>query len=94
MWILEIKIVGDDSILTTSDANEVVTHPDVDIVVELIGGYSAAKELTLKAIENGKHVVKSNIFLLRFFTRRSNLLIFFKNFTTIVFKFNFAIKIL
>ena len=53
-------IVGDDSILTTSDANEVVTHPDVDIVVELIGGYSAAKELTLKAIENGKHVVTAN----------------------------------
>ena len=54
------NIVGDDSILTTSDANEVVTHPDVDIVVELIGGYSAAKELTLKAIENGKHVVTAN----------------------------------
>ena len=54
------NIVGDDSILITSDANEVVTHPDVDIVVELIGGYSAAKELTLKAIENGKHVVTAN----------------------------------
>ena len=54
------SIVGDDSTLITSDANEVVTHPDVDIVVELIGGYSAAKELTLKAIENGKHVVTAN----------------------------------
>lgn len=54
------NIVGDDSILITSDANEVVTHPDVDIVVELIGGYSAAKKLTLKAIENGKHVVTAN----------------------------------
>jgi len=54
------KVVGDDGILITSDANEVVTHPDVDIVVELIGGYTTAKELTLKAIENGKHVVTAN----------------------------------
>ena len=54
------KIVGDDGTLITSDANEVVTHPDVDIVVELIGGYTTAKELTLKAIANGKHVVTAN----------------------------------
>ncbi len=54
------KIVGDDGTLITSDANEVVTHPDVDVVVELIGGYTTAKELTLKAIENGKHVVTAN----------------------------------
>ena len=53
------RIVG-DATLITSDANEVVTHPDVDIVVELIGGYTTAKELTLKAIENGKHVVTAN----------------------------------
>ena len=53
-------IVGDDGTLITSDANKVVTHPDVDIVVELIGGYSVAKELTLKAIGNGKHVVTAN----------------------------------
>jgi len=53
------RIVGDGTLIT-SDANEVVTHPDVDIVVELIGGYTIAKELTLKAIENGKHVVTAN----------------------------------
>jgi len=57
------KIAGDD-ILITSDANDVVTHPDVNIVVELIGGYTTAKELTLKAIENGKHVVTANKALL------------------------------
>lgn len=57
------RIVGDDTLIT-SDANEVVTHPDVDIVVELIGGYTTAKELTLKAIENGKHVVTANKALL------------------------------
>ena len=53
------RIVGDGTLIT-SDANEEVTHPDVDIVVELIGGYTTAKELTLKAIENGKHVVTAN----------------------------------
>jgi len=57
------KIVGDDTLIT-SDANDVVTHPDVSIVVELIGGYTTAKELTLKAIENGKHVVTANKALL------------------------------
>jgi homoserine dehydrogenase len=57
------KIAGDD-VLITSDANEVVTHPDISIVVELIGGYTTAKELTLKAIKNGKHVVTANKALL------------------------------
>ncbi|WP_454764182.1 homoserine dehydrogenase [Cupriavidus campinensis] len=47
-----------------SDANEVVTCPDIDIVVELIGGYGIARELVLKAIENGKHVVTANKALL------------------------------
>ncbi|RKT46756.1 homoserine dehydrogenase [Thiocapsa rosea] len=43
-----------------SDAFAVVEDPDVRIVVELIGGYSPALELVLKAIENGKHVVTAN----------------------------------
>lgn len=47
-----------------SDAHQVVTHPDIDIVVELIGGYGIARELVLKAIENGKHVVTANKALL------------------------------
>ncbi|PLP97386.1 homoserine dehydrogenase [Cupriavidus pauculus] len=47
-----------------SDANDVVTRPDIDIVVELIGGYGIARELVLKAIENGKHVVTANKALL------------------------------
>jgi len=46
------------------DANLVVNHPDIDIVVELIGGYGIAKELVLKAIANGKHVVTANKALL------------------------------
>ncbi|MFZ5558831.1 MAG: homoserine dehydrogenase [Pseudomonadota bacterium] len=48
----------------TADAFELVADPAVDIVVELIGGYTVAKELVLKAIENGKHVVTANKALL------------------------------
>ena len=44
----------------TQDAFDVVNDPEIDIVVELIGGYSPAKELVLQAIENGKHVVTAN----------------------------------
>ena len=52
--------LGIKDIRLTKDANEVVNDPDIDIVVELIGGYSPAKELVLQAIENGKHVVTAN----------------------------------
>jgi homoserine dehydrogenase len=48
----------------TDDAEKVVSDPDVDIVVELIGGDTIAKKLTLAAIENGKHVVTANKALL------------------------------
>jgi homoserine dehydrogenase len=48
----------------TADAFEVVRDPEVDIVVELIGGYTVAKDLVLAAIENGKHVVTANKALL------------------------------
>jgi len=48
----------------TDDAFAVVNDPEVDIVVELIGGYGIAKELVLKAIANGKHVVTANKALL------------------------------
>jgi len=57
------KIAGNDTLIT-SDANDVVTHPDVSIVIELIGGQTIARELILKAIENGKHVVTANKALL------------------------------
>ncbi|MES2830720.1 MAG: homoserine dehydrogenase [Pseudomonadota bacterium] len=48
----ECEVVG--------DANLVVDHPDIDIVIELIGGYGVAKTLVAKAIANGKHVVTAN----------------------------------
>jgi homoserine dehydrogenase len=44
----------------STDVFDVVNDPEVDIVVELIGGYEAAKELVLAAIANGKHVVTAN----------------------------------
>src|SRR5210317_222596 len=54
------QLEGLDSVEICSDAFDVVANPEVDIVVELIGGYSPAKELVMKAIENGKHVVTAN----------------------------------
>jgi len=48
----------------TDDAFAVVGDPEVDIVVELIGGYDVARELVLQAIANGKHVVTANKALL------------------------------
>lgn len=39
---------------------EVADNPDIDIVIELIGGYTVARELVMKAIDNGKHVVTAN----------------------------------
>lgn len=52
--------VGLSDCRVTTDAFAVVNDPSVDIVVELIGGYSPAKELVLTALENGKHVVTAN----------------------------------
>jgi homoserine dehydrogenase len=57
------SLVGPDCVVV-SDANEVIAHPDIDIVVELIGGYGIAYELVMAAIESGKHVVTANKALL------------------------------
>jgi len=43
-----------------NDARKVIQNPEIDIVVELIGGYGIAKDLVLEAIANGKHVVTAN----------------------------------
>jgi homoserine dehydrogenase len=50
---------GDD-VEITDDAFALVANPEVDVVVELIGGYTVAKDLVLKAIANKKHVVTAN----------------------------------
>ena len=51
---------GSGDIKLTANPFEVVDDPEVDIVVELIGGYEPARDLVLRAIENGKHVVTAN----------------------------------
>jgi len=58
---IERQTLLDPTKVTLSeDAFDVVNDPEVDVVVELIGGYSPARELVLQAIENGKHVVTAN----------------------------------
>jgi homoserine dehydrogenase len=57
------RVVG-DAAEVTADAWSVVGDPEIDIVVELIGGTKVAKDLIMQAIENGKHVVTANKALL------------------------------
>jgi len=52
-----------EGVLTT-DVNQLFNDPEIDIVVELIGGIKPAKDFILKAIQNGKHVVTANKALL------------------------------
>ena len=54
------RICATDGIRLTTDAFEIVNDPDIDIVVELIGGITPAKELVLAALDSGKHVVTAN----------------------------------
>lgn len=49
-----------EGIKLTNKPRDVVSNPDIDVVVELIGGYDLARELVLEAIQNGKHVVTAN----------------------------------
>lgn len=53
-----------DGIELIADAEKLVTHPDIEIVCELVGGDTLTKDLVLKAIQNGKHVVTANKALL------------------------------
>lgn len=57
------QVVG-DKVKVVGDAREVIANPDIDVVVELIGGYGIAKALVLEAIAAGKHVVTANKALL------------------------------
>ncbi len=58
------KAITQGTVQVVGDAFEVVNHPDIDIVIELIGGYGVARELVMRAIANGKHVVTANKALL------------------------------
>jgi homoserine dehydrogenase len=52
------------NVKVVNDARAVIANPDIDVVIELIGGYGIARQLTLEAIEAGKHVVTANKALL------------------------------
>lgn len=54
------RICDTQGIALTADPFEIVNDPDIDVVVELIGGYDLAKQLVMSAIANGKHVVTAN----------------------------------
>ncbi len=57
------EVVG-EAAQVVADARAVIANPDIDVVVELIGGYGIAKALVLEAIAAGKHVVTANKALL------------------------------
>ena len=57
------KLTGGNA-RVTADAFEVVRDPEIDIVIELVGGVTVAKDLVLAAIDSGKHVVTANKALL------------------------------
>jgi homoserine dehydrogenase len=68
-WVADIDIETDRGIqfnegVLTTDANSVVNDPDIDIIIEMIGGEEIAKEFILKAIKNGKQVITANKALL------------------------------
>ena len=68
-WIADIDTESDRGIsipdgVFVTDAQMVVSDPEVDIVIEMIGGESIAKDLIYKAIDNGKHIVTANKALL------------------------------
>ena len=68
-WVADIDIETDRGIqldqgVLTTDANAIVDDPDIDIIIEMIGGEGIAKQLILKAIENGKQVITANKALL------------------------------
>ncbi|MCK5478185.1 MAG: homoserine dehydrogenase, partial [Methylococcales bacterium] len=54
------RICDTQDIELTTDPFEIINDPEIDIVLELIGGTGLAKDLVLKAIDNGKHIVTAN----------------------------------
>ena len=58
------RVVSVDKGVLTTDANEILNDPEIDIVVELMGGYEPAKSFILRAMRNKKHVVTANKALL------------------------------
>jgi len=62
--VARARAVVGDGVKVVADAREVIANPDIDIVIELIGGYGIAKALVMEAISAGKHVITANKALL------------------------------
>ena len=58
--VTQKRICDTSNIKLTEDPFEVVNHPDIDVVLELIGGIGLTKKLVETAINNGKHVITAN----------------------------------
>ena len=62
LWREKSELIGD--IPASDNADDIFNHPDIDVVVELIGGIEPAKSFHLKALQSGKSVVTANKALL------------------------------
>jgi len=62
--VARAKAAVGEGVQVVDDARKVIANPEIDIVIELIGGYGIAKALVLEAIAAGKHVVTANKALL------------------------------
>jgi homoserine dehydrogenase len=62
--VAKAKALAGPNVTVVSDARQIIANPEIDIVVELIGGYGIAKAMVLEAIAAGKHVVTANKALL------------------------------
>jgi len=62
--VVKAQAMAGAHVKVVSDARQIIANPEIDIVVELIGGYGIAKALVLEAIAAGKHVVTANKALL------------------------------
>lgn len=62
--VARVKPLVDSDCVVVSDAHDIIRNPDIDVVIELIGGYGVAYDLVMAAIQAGKHVVTANKALL------------------------------
>ena len=62
--VAKAQALAGPQVKVVSDARQIIANPEIDIVVELIGGYGIAKSLVMEAIAAGKHVVTANKALL------------------------------
>ena len=56
----KVRDIGAAQLAITDDPMTIANHPDVDVIVELIGGTELARDVVMQAIANGKHVVSAN----------------------------------